>query len=513
MRWNRVIVVGSGVAGAAIAERLLGADKAGEVLMLEAGPDIVMGDRRRWLDFVATDRRPYQDGEDIDSEYVSGPVIMNLKESRLFGRGGSTIHWGGWCLRFKPEDFALKTAARTGLDWPFGYDELRRYYDQAEHFLGVAGNSDDHDPPRGSDRYPFEAVPFTQADGIVIDALDGLDYSHANLPIARSGDSCLTTGTCKYCPVGGRYTTDRTIDDLTNGDYPGRFELRLNSAVRRVLMRNRSEAVGVEYLDLATREFEFVEADAVILCLGAIETPKLLLASADRAYAPNGLGNGSGHVGQHLVTHPLVSASGILGSNSRRVQQEIGFPTLCSREFDTPAEQPQGKFFFIRSHGGPKIRLERNMRSGEKLEEIEEAVVGKMVFKLRGFVEQFAADGNSVQPTNGETRFGLPRTKINYYKHQVTQDSIKRNRERLEKVLTALGCTDVKSKVFPPRADHLVATCRMSNSDVDGVVDDGLRVHGSDNLYICSNAVFPNVAAVNPTLTLTALALRFVDRL
>ena len=73
MRWNRVIVVGSGVAGAAIAERLLGADKAGEVLMLEAGPDIVMGDRRRWLDFVATDRRPYQDGEDIDSEYVSGP--------------------------------------------------------------------------------------------------------------------------------------------------------------------------------------------------------------------------------------------------------------------------------------------------------------------------------------------------------------------------------------------------------------------------------------------------------
>ena len=53
----------------------------------------------------------------------------------------------------------------------------------------------------------------------------------------------------------------------------------------------------------------------------------------------------------------------------------------------------------------------------------------------------------------------------------------------------------------------------MSNSDVDGVVDDGLRVHGSDNLYICSNAVFPNVAAVNPTLTLTALALRFVDRL
>jgi choline dehydrogenase-like flavoprotein len=33
-------------------------------------------------------------------------------------------------------------------------------------------------------------------------------------------------------------------------------------------------------------------------------------------------------------------------------------------------------------------------------------------------------------------------------------------------------------------------------------------VHGFDNLFVCSNAVLPNAAAVNPTLTLAALALR-----
>ena len=59
-----------------------------------------------------------------------------------------------------------------------------------------------------------------------------------------------------------------------------------------------------------------------------------------------------------------------------------------------------------------------------------------------------------------------------------------------------------------PDGSHATSTCRMSISDTDGVVDENLRVHGTDNVYICSNAVYPNVTAVNPTLTLAALAVR-----
>jgi choline dehydrogenase-like flavoprotein len=40
------------------------------------------------------------------------------------------------------------------------------------------------------------------------------------------------------------------------------------------------------------------------------------------------------------------------------------------------------------------------------------------------------------------------------------------------------------------------------------VVNGNLQVHGMENLFVCSNAVFPNLGAVNPTLTLTALAIR-----
>jgi choline dehydrogenase-like flavoprotein len=63
------------------------------------------------------------------------------------------------------------------------------------------------------------------------------------------------------------------------------------------------------------------------------------------------------------------------------------------------------------------------------------------------------------------------------------------------------------------RADHAASTCRMSADAATGVVDPNLRVHGIDNLFVCSNAVFPSLGAINPTLTLTALALRLGDHL
>ena len=48
----------------------------------------------------------------------------------------------------------------------------------------------------------------------------------------------------------------------------------------------------------------------------------------------------------------------------------------------------------------------------------------------------------------------------------------------------------------------------MGVTPEEGVVDPELRVHGVDNIYVCSNAVFPSLGAVNPTLTLTAISLR-----
>jgi choline dehydrogenase-like flavoprotein len=59
---------------------------------------------------------------------------------------------------------------------------------------------------------------------------------------------------------------------------------------------------------------------------------------------------------------------------------------------------------------------------------------------------------------------------------------------------------------------HEVGTLRMAD-DGRGVVDGDLRFLGYDNLFACNNLVFPSSPAANPTLTLTALALRLARHL
>ncbi len=60
---------------------------------------------------------------------------------------------------------------------------------------------------------------------------------------------------------------------------------------------------------------------------------------------------------------------------------------------------------------------------------------------------------------------------------------------------------------------HHIGTARMGSNPTTSVVDADCRVHGVDNLFIASSAVFPTSSQANPTLTLVALSLRLVDHL
>jgi choline dehydrogenase-like flavoprotein len=59
---------------------------------------------------------------------------------------------------------------------------------------------------------------------------------------------------------------------------------------------------------------------------------------------------------------------------------------------------------------------------------------------------------------------------------------------------------------------HPVGLCRMGK-DADGVVDEGLRVHGVGNLWVVSTAVFPSAGSANPTFSMLCLAEDLVERM
>ena len=516
LRETHTLIVGSGVAGGLVAERLLAAGQ-GPVTMLEAGPAVAMRDRRIWLDHLTAGRLPYQSLGDQGGDYEStGRQAWRLQGGRLFARGGSTLHWGGWCPRMKPEDFELnRRIGHGGIDWPLTYAQLEPFYSRAEHYLQVAGDSRHNDPPRSAD-YPFEAPPFTLVDGEVIKAFERLGWSYGHIPIARNGAAingyppCQTNGTCWYCPIGGRFTGDQPLERLARRRD---FTLITEAPVKRLSTSGKKRVVGVTYLRRGTEQH--IDAARVILCTGALETPKLLLASKNTDW-PEGIGNDHDHVGRHLVANPYFYARAAKGTNPRRLQEEAFFATLGSRHWDTPEHQREGKFFFNRGES-PDLKPIDLMREGRAASELQRVAAGAHVIELQGTMQTFCHRENRVLPARGFKRNGLPRTKIESPVDVLSDAQKTKNLGRLRRVLETMGYRllqgDGGSGVYPQRGDHAMCTCRMSEEPGDGVVDPDLRVHGTDNLFVVSNAVFSSGSPANPTLTLTALALRFTDKL
>jgi choline dehydrogenase-like flavoprotein len=56
-----------------------------------------------------------------------------------------------------------------------------------------------------------------------------------------------------------------------------------------------------------------------------------------------------------------------------------------------------------------------------------------------------------------------------------------------------------------------MGTTRMGEDPEESVVDAQLRTHDLGNLTIASSSVFPTGGAMNPTLTISALALKAAD--
>ena len=91
--------------------------------------------------------------------------------------------------------------------------------------------------------------------------------------------------------------------------------------------------------------------------------------------------------------------------------------------------------------------------------------------------------------------------------------TIERANEIQREILDELG-TEVEWTVGPENtgpAFHHMGTTRMGDDPESSVVDAQLRTHDLGNLTVASSSVFPTGGAMNPTLTIAALALKAAD--
>jgi len=71
----------------------------------------------------------------------------------------------------------------------------------------------------------------------------------------------------------------------------------------------------------------------------------------------------------------------------------------------------------------------------------------------------------------------------------------------------------IKERFTYGGAGHVMGTYRMGADPKTSVVDEWQCSHDHPNLYLAGSGAFPTVGTANPTLTLSALALRTADRI
>ena len=86
--------------------------------------------------------------------------------------------------------------------------------------------------------------------------------------------------------------------------------------------------------------------------------------------------------------------------------------------------------------------------------------------------------------------------------------------ERLRDLARGVSAFDVavtdyfENGVYRTPAWHMLGTCRMGSDPATSTVDRWHQAWEVPNLYICDGSSFPTGGVVNPTSTVTALALR-----
>ena len=79
-------------------------------------------------------------GSDPKQSYLvqNGPLAFGSTYERI--NGGTARHWLGTSLRFLPSDFEMKTRYDRFVDWPIKYDDLEKWYGDAEKEIGVSAD-------------------------------------------------------------------------------------------------------------------------------------------------------------------------------------------------------------------------------------------------------------------------------------------------------------------------------------------------------------------------------------
>jgi len=510
-----IIIVGSGAGGASLAQRLAPTGK--KILILERG-EHVPREAENWdSKAVFIDHRYRTKEHWFDKR--GKPFTPNTH----YWVGGNTTFYGAALMRLRQGDFE-ETRHKGGISqaWPIKLDDLAPYYAEAETQWRVHG-ARGVDPTEVGNEPAYACPAITNDPGIarLKTHLEAQGWRPFSLPLGVNLDEAHpVSSACIRCKTCGGYPCllKAKSDARSLAVEPMLGLPNVTLLTGRKVMRLETDGPGRTVTGVVCQSAHGEErfaGDIVVLAAGAVNTACILLGSANAAH-PNGLANGSDQVGRNYAFHTLTAMVSLTAA-----AEDINFPkTLAVNDFYW--KDPRGGFDFPMGH----IQLLEYM-SGKTLEGqvsdwlppalMPDVFMNAVAHRLLSFlvISEDLADPNNRVKLGADGRITLDYTHNNLEGH-----------ERLVKTLQQAlnGFTDHAHPLSQHHFEldsllplygtaHQVGTARFGTDPKSSVLDINCKAHELDNLYVVDSSFFVTSAAVNPTLTIVANAMRVGDHL
>jgi choline dehydrogenase-like flavoprotein len=443
-----------------------------------------------------------------------GPIACEIDGVRshhigIFGAGlgGSTNLYAAALERFDRCDVeSLPESPHPTGGWAIRYDQLLPYYKEAERMLHVSGTADPLNPDSFEHIAPPPALGPTDTQFIESFAKGGMHAYRLHVGIRyRPGcDECLGRLCLNNCRADARSVVT---------------EARVQPVIMERTEAVRLEAAPDKISKIILRQGEkemAVRAKIFILAAGAVHTAKLLLQSKS-AHWPDGVANRFDRVGRNLMFHVARQfimwprrnhpSSGPRKSISFRDFYRFGGERLGSVQ-SSGFEADYGVLVmcFLNLFDSSRHRKLRFIRPFLRIPAALTATVFGRGTIFSCCTEDLPYPDNRVMLDPNESNGVV----MKYAIPQELRDRVFRFQELLKQRL------DRKRMLFLTRdvalnLSHACGTCTMGNDPCTSVIDRDCRAHGITNLFIADASFMPTSAAINPSLTIAANALRVAD--
>lgn len=484
-----IIIIGSGMGGASVAHGLAGSGL--RVHILERG-DYLPKEAQNWDVGAVFHKNVYRSGEVWRDQND-----QSFAPNQHYFVGGSTKVYGACLMRFRPADFDfVEHHAGVSPGWPITYDDLEPWYARAEQMMGLRGQ-EDADPTEGFRSTPYPFPPIAH-DG-KIEAL-GLKLKDAGLhpfPLPSSVQAA-PTGNCIRCKTcdGFPCKIDAKGDAQTRALRPAlqdpNITIETNADVLRLLTTADGKSInGVEVRIGNTVEVR--RAGIVVLAAGAINSA-LLMQRSENSKHPNGLSNKSDQLGRNYMAHHLTAMMCV----GPRVNPTTYQKTISINDFYWGCDEfrwPMGN-----------IQMLGKLQAGMLTAEVPFVPDFVMTGLARRSVDILAMSEDLPDPDNRVLADAKGVKLIWKLNNRVPND-------RLAKMVSRHMRRAGYPLVFQKHGgiettSHQCGTVRMGADPGSSVVDSLCRSWEINNLYVVDGGFFVSSAAVNPSLTIAAQALR-----